>query len=266
MSGSVTFSTCWYKLSSKFDPEVYKQWMAYFLENANFNLVIYTNKESVSFVEPFVRERVKIVLKEWEDLKGYRHKDQWRKNHEKNDLLNDRSPWKTDWKLNLLWAEKVHFVQETTTYFKTDWYAWCDIGYFREPLLSPEQFRSWPNPSKVSQLQPDKIYYGLPGSKETIHLFQQILQHNLVPGNYIPLPPDRVTVAGGFFLISSKKVEWWANTFSATLARYFEQDRLVKDDQIIVIDCILHNIPHFMMVEETDPSKNRWFVFQGFLS
>ena len=262
---SITFTTCWYQLRSKFDTNVYKQWMAYFLENANFHLVIYTNKESLSLVEPFQRDRVKIVLKEWEDFKGYRYKDQWIKNHEKNDLLNERSPWKTDWKLNLLWAEKVHFVQETTTYIKTDWYAWCDIGYFREPLLSPDQFRSWPNPAKVAQLQTEKIYYGLPGSMQTIQLFQQIIQHNS-QGPYIPLPPDRVTVAGGFFLISSKKVDWWTETFSARLAEYFEKDRLVKDDQIIVIDCILNNIPHFMMVEEQDPTKNRWFVFQSFLN
>ena len=262
---SITFTTCWYQLRSKFDAEVYKQWMAYFLENASFHLVIYTNKESFPFVEPFQRDRVKIVLKEWEDFKGYQHKEQWIKNHEKNDLLNEKSPWKTDWKLNLLWAEKVHFVQETTTYIQSDWYAWCDIGYFREPLLTPEQFRSWPNPSKITQLQSDKIYYGLPGSKDTIQLFQQILQHNS-HGNYIPLPPDRVTVAGGFFLISSEKVDWWTTTFSNKLAQYFKKDHLVKDDQIIIVDCILNNPSPFLLVEESDPTKNRWFVFQSFLS
>lgn len=262
---SITFTTCWYQVRSKFDAEVYRQWMAYFLENANFHLVIYTNKESLWLVEPFQRDRVKIVLKEWEDFKGYTYKDQWIKNHEKNHLLNENSPWKTDWKLNLLWAEKVHFVKETATYFESDWYAWCDIGYFREPLLSPEQFRAWPNPSKVAQLQTDKIYYGLPGARETINLFQQILQHNR-QGPYIPLPPDRVTVAGGFFLISSKKVDWWTTTFSSKLAHYFEKDYLVKDDQIIIIDCILNDPSPFLLVEESDETKNRWFVFQAFLN
>jgi hypothetical protein len=100
---------------------------------------------------------------------------------------------------------------------------------------------------------------------QTIQLFQQIIQHNS-QGNDIPLPPDRVTVAGGFFLISSKKVDWWTETFSSKLADYFKKDLLVKDDQIIIIDCILNNTPHFMMVEEQDPTKNRWFVFQAFLN
>ena len=257
---SITFTTCWYQLRSKFDADVYKQWMAYFLENANFHLVIYTNKESISFVEPFARDRVKIVLKEWEEFKGYRDKESWIKNHEKNHLLNENSQWKTDWKLNLLWAEKVHFVQETTTYLKSDWYAWCDIGYFREPLLTPDQFRHWPNPSKIAQLQKDKIYYGLPGSRETIQWFQNLLQANQ---NF---PPDRVTVAGGFFLISSSKVDWWNKTFSSKLLHYFEKDQLVKDDQIIIVDCILHDPSHFLLIEESDETKNRWFVFQAFLS
>ena len=34
----------------------------------------------------------------------------------------------------MLWCEKISFVKKTIekNYFNTDWYGWCDIGYFRE--------------------------------------------------------------------------------------------------------------------------------------
>ena len=41
---------------------------------------------------------------------------------------------KTDWKLNMLWSEKIAFVKKCydNKYFpETDWYGWVDIGYFR---------------------------------------------------------------------------------------------------------------------------------------
>jgi hypothetical protein len=33
----------------------------------------------------------------------------------------------------MLWSEKISFVKETmdNQYFNTEYYGWCDIGYFR---------------------------------------------------------------------------------------------------------------------------------------
>ena len=83
---NITFVTCWYKMKSKFNVKSYEEWMNNFLNNVtNFNLVIYTNKESYSLLERYKdNKNITIVLKEFEEFKTFKH--DWAKNHEKNDL------------------------------------------------------------------------------------------------------------------------------------------------------------------------------------
>ena len=112
---NITFATCWYNLKSKFDVNTYRQWMGNFLMNVNnFNLVIYTNKESYYVLELLVvnNSKIKVIFKEWEEFYGYQWRDNWINNHKNNNLLNDKSRFNTDWKLNMLWSEKINFVKE----------------------------------------------------------------------------------------------------------------------------------------------------------
>lgn len=71
---------------------------------------------------------VKIILRPIEYLSNYKYKDNWIKNQEKNIYLQN-----IDWKLQLLWSEKINFVYDciANKYFDTDFYGWTDIGYFR---------------------------------------------------------------------------------------------------------------------------------------
>ena len=46
---SITFSTCFYILKSKFDHQIYIEWMNNFISIVNnFNLVIYCDENSVN--------------------------------------------------------------------------------------------------------------------------------------------------------------------------------------------------------------------------
>jgi hypothetical protein len=49
------------------------------------------------------------------------------------------------------------------------------------------------------------------------------------------------------------------------LYEYFNNNVLVKDDQYVIIDCIANNLKEFNIIEEVDPKKDRWFVFQSYL-
>ena len=84
--------------------------------NNNFNLVIYTDENSLQYIPK--RENVKIIIKSFEQFYNYKYKDYWIQNHEKNNLLNNR----IDWKVNMLWSEKIWFVNETiqNKYFNTE--------------------------------------------------------------------------------------------------------------------------------------------------
>ena len=135
----ITFSTSWYILKSKFPLEQYLKWIHNFFSIVNnFNLVVYTDVDGYNSLKLLIqtnnfvnkRDKIRFIIKPMEEFYGYRYKDAWIKNHNSSQLLLHK---KIDWRLNMLWCEKIHFVNETiwNKYFDTVYYGWCDIGYFR---------------------------------------------------------------------------------------------------------------------------------------
>lgn len=269
----ITICTCWYNIKSKFNISVYHTWMKNLINNVNnFNLVIYTNKESYYVIEPLVKEKknkqIKIIFKEWKDFYCYKWNENWIENHKLNNSLNHNSIFNTDCKLNMLWSEKINFVKEVyeKKIFDTKYYGWCDIGYFRGGNnLTNEQILNWPNNKKINELPIDKILYGLAGNRNDLNILSRIVLSK-GPNNMpiTPIPPSQVSIAGGFFVTYHDNINWWHKTYYNRLNDYFKYKYLVKDDQIIIIDCIINNFKKFKIVEEIDPKKDRWFVFQNY--
>ena len=157
---SITFSSCFYIMESKFDPSKYIEWMRNFISIANnFNLVIYTDENTSKYINTNSNSNIKIIIKPFNQFYNYKYKDYWIRNHEKNSLLNDKSCWE----LNMLWAEKTSFVKETIErkYFDTCFYGWCDIGYFRNRTgeyndTNTSELINWPNYDKINALDKKK--------------------------------------------------------------------------------------------------------------
>ena len=65
-----------------------------------------------------------------------------------------------DWKINMLYSEKINFVKETLQkkYFDTEFYGWCDIGYFRcnQENLPYEQIKNWGLSYKLNKTDNEK--------------------------------------------------------------------------------------------------------------
>lgn len=164
----LTITTCWYILNSKFNISKYEKWIKNFILNIhNFNLVIFTNEKSKHMILPYIKnnQKIKVIIKEYDKFYNYKYKDYWIKNHMKNNYLNNNSIHKTEWKLNMLWSEKISFVKEVieNKYFVTPWYGWCDIGYFRcrNNDINISEISKWPNSKKIENLNKNKIYYAL---------------------------------------------------------------------------------------------------------
>ena len=268
-SGMITFSTCWYIFKAKFDPSVYEGWIHNMLSNVNnYNLVVYCDTDGYKYIEPYLKNpRIMAIIKPYKMFSTYKYKQRWIKNHEDNILLNQR----TDWRLNMLWSEKQNFVKETMDehYFDSEWYGWCDIGYFRG---RPNDSRTvdltgWPSNDKISSLDKNKIYYACVNNniQYVSQLSRMVKDKNLVGLPRFPIPDNQVSIAGGFFLGTKENLEWWHNTYYSTLKRYFENGRLVKDDQIIVADGIFSNLGRFAIIKEEEPRYDNWFLFQRFL-
>ena len=267
-----TFATCWYPLNSKFSAQLYFDWMKHMLSEVNhYYLVFFTDEKGEKMLQDhfaastttsyFKNPNIKIVIKPYEKWHNYLYEAAWLKNHEKNNLLNSR----IEWKVNMLWAEKVHFVNDARInhYFPpTDFYGWCDIGYFREgvcPTFAISQ--------QMLSLNKNKIYYAQVVPDHIIDSFKPTIQVKNDAGLPMkPIPAEQVSVAGGFFIAHQSKIDGWQKKFDAKLRLYFEHHYLVKDDQIIILDCIVSEPHRFELIKETDPKLNPWFQFRRFLS
>jgi len=262
---NITFSTCWYNFKAKFPSDTYLQWIDNMLSNVNnYYLVVYTDAQGYTMLKQYETDKIKMIIKDPEQFYNYKYKTHWIKNHQNNPLLNT----KVDWKVNMLWSEKVHFVNETVQrqYFNTEFYGWCDIGYFRNRQidLTKEQLKQWPTPDKINQLNKDNVYYALVNQDvafiNQLYLFIQHKNKNGLPTQQIPA--NQISVAGGFFVLHKDKIQWWKETFDNKLHTYFMNNYLVKDDQIIVIDCIFSDINNFALQKESHPVYDNWFLFQ----
>ena len=270
-SMKITFSTCFYTLDSKFDTKTYVSWMNNLFSIVNhFYLVIYTNKESRKFIKTKNNPNIKIVLKPLEEFHTYYFKDQWIKNHEKNVWLNT----KTCWQVNMLWSEKLAFVKQTADEnpFNTELFGWCDIGYFRNRNTDVHSkfLTNWANEDAVKRVftDVDRVHYArINNHQGTINaLFKIANSRNEVGMTFEEIPPTQQSIAGGFFLIHSQKINWWFDLYYKTLKLYFDNERLVKDDQIILIDCIFSNLKHFKLhVQDPNAPFDIWFMFQRIL-
>jgi hypothetical protein len=234
----------------------------------NYYLVVYTDENTLPYFSKYAEnDKIKMVVKPFEAFYNYKYKDQWIKNHEMNHLLNGM----TEWKVNMLWSEKISFVEETimNKYFDTEMYGWCDIGYFRNRCGNDTPSNSltlWPSREKIESLDKDKIYYALVNNDTGFiqHLKNLVHDKNEMGVLKSPIPHHQISIAGGFFILSKKKIGWWKNTYDEKLKLYFDNNRLVKDDQIILADCVFSNEDKFCLCTENSQYDN-WFLFQRLL-
>jgi hypothetical protein len=242
--------------------------MNYFISIVNnFNLVIFTDENSKQYINTNNNPKIQIIIKPMEHFYNYKYKSFWIENHTKNTLLND----KTSWELNMLWAEKIAFVKETIEkkYFQTDFYGWCDIGYFRNRIQDTKirDLMSWPNTEKINKLNKNKVIYACIDNNETnIDSLIKIINNKNDKGLPVnPIPLSQNSIAGGFFILHKDLINMWFHTFDNKLLTYFSNGYLVKDDQIIITDCVFSDLEHFTLCKETSQAYDNWFMFQRIL-
>ena len=120
------------------------------------------------------------------------------------------------------------------------------------------------NHNVINKLNKTKIHYA--NICNNVNYFNNLISIvkdknvNNLPRSAIP--PDQMSIAGGFFLIYKNKIDWWHKTFDERLQLYFKHNYLVKDDQMILLDCIISEPNHFQLYNENNLKYNNWFMFQ----
>jgi hypothetical protein len=281
----ITLVTAWYNFKNKFDLDTYDKWMSNIINNCNkFNLVIYTDRFSYPIFSQYRQviennDKIKIVIKETDEFYTKQYNWKENQNHSRNPLKDVIS-----YKLNMLWNEKINLVYDAYrhNYFNTNIWGWCDIGYFRcrNGLdISSEELKQWPSHHKLSSFNNNNIYYTAVNplcncdKRQTLpccnngymnKLASHIKYKNAVDLPLTPIPENQVSIAGGFFLTHGQNIKWWHETFYNRLDLYFKHNYLVKDDQIIIIDCIVNNYNKFILIEQPKFGYDRWFAFANY--
>ena len=296
---NITFSTCWYNLKNRHGASLHIEWMRGFIRIVKrFYLVIYTGQETYNFIvrevnklDTETRSRIKVVIKPYTAFYNYKYAEYWIKN---NDNPECKLYNVSDWRLNMLWCEKVHFVNETIQrrYFDrdTEYYGWCDIGYFRDTLLPRYTMLTdaqtsysniirdkWPNPEKLNALDKTRVYYGCNVSPNYMSIALKYYSEHFHPSN-IDIETDLPRtiydkrphfISGGFFITGREKMKWWSRTFQTTLEKYISHNVVIQDDQHLISDCIFRNNNSdadfcIVKVNQTSPDK-LWFLFRDIL-
>jgi hypothetical protein len=273
----ITFSTCWYEIKSKFPAQKYVQWIKNLLSILkNFNLVIYTDEQSLNTLKniiDFKNEKLVVIIKPMETFYTYKYKDLWEKNHEQSTMELHKH---ISWKLNMLWNEKIFFVQETYTkkYFNSPYYGWCDIGYFRNEIdnIHTHYLQNWPNNEKLLKYPYNSyvnfIHYGCVQNDNIKYkcLVDEIKEHYKYN---LKTPPtnkySEICFSGGFFIIVPDLINSYAKIYDHKLAYYFSNNYFIKDDQTIIQDIIFTNPNLFYIHYDEDKRFNNWFMFQRLL-
>jgi hypothetical protein len=81
-----------------------------------------------------------------------------------------------------------------------------------------------------------------------------------------PIPVYKNSIAGGFFILHKDKIQWWKNTYDKKLKLYFDNNRLVKDDQFIIVDCVFSDKEENFCLCTENSEYDNWFLFQRLLS
>jgi hypothetical protein len=173
----------------------------------------------------------------------------------------------------MLWSEKISLVKETidNKYYETDYYGWCDAGYFRnrELDLNTSQLSNWANSQQIDLLiDKTKISYACVNNNDSFltNLYEIIQNKNSFGLPVKPIPVPQQSIAGGFFILHKNNINWWFQIYDNKLQLYFKHKYLVKDDQIILVDCIFSHPNNFKLFRENNEKYDYWFMFQRILN
>lgn len=246
MDNKIVFYTLIYKIKSKFDFKKYEEWGKNLVNNIKENiLIIYTDNYTYALIKNIFdnNNNIKIIFLDLNNFKYYKYIDFF------NNCTKLTEEHDIDPKLLLIWLERVIILNNIKNLIKSDFYSFVDFGYFRDVNIYDNFFKN------NILLNKDKIYYCLI-KNDNIYIKNEILLYYKINNEY-PIKNDGM-IGGGFLIIHHDKINFYINLFENKILSYINNNRLIKDDQIIITDIIFdkNNIEHFELITDTDSHLN----------
>ena len=242
---NIIFYTLIYKIKSKFDFKKYEEWGSNLIKNMKDQLlVIYTDQNTYDILKDYLKsDNIKLIFLELNEFKYYKYIDFFERCTSLTEGFN------IDARLLLIWLERIIVLDNLKDLIKSEFYSFVDFGYFRDTKIYDNFFKN------NILLNKEKIYYCLV-KNDNIYLKNNILLYYNNNKEY-PIKNDGI-IGGGFFIIHNDKINFYVNLFENKVSLYINNNRLIKDDQIIITDIIFdkNNIEHFELITDIDSHLN----------
>jgi len=229
-NNSVTVVSAYYPMKSKRSKEEYLNRIKKFWSHVPCNLVFFTNKENISFIEEVrknYKDKTKVISLELEDFEALKKypRSFWEKQYE-IDGEKYHSP-----ELYMVWFEKKEFVLKVikSNPFNSDYFVWCDAG-----IGSPDAEINTES-DVINKFNNFPIVSKIPNDKFLLLKFRDISK-NSIDTNF----KDVGDTTGAGILAASKDVwEKFSKMYDEMLEYYLKTNRFVGKEQNIYTSMII---------------------------
>ena len=258
----IIFYTFIYKIKSKCDFSKYIEWGVNLIKQiTNQHLIIYTNNETLKFIEHLIinKPNINIIIKELDTFEYYKYRNTIEKN--KNNIFFPNH--NISFELILVWLERHLFIKEISKNINSELYCHIDWGYFRDN----NYYENWCNNSNLEKIDKNKIHIGYVSNdhnNDNINNISNIVNSNSYDNMYNIIPSFYNIIAGGCYIIPKLLIDKWYEIYKNTLDNFINNILIFKDDQIILSYIIFNdnNKQYFKLIY----NNNEWFMFKDFLN
>lgn len=240
---SSTLVTCYYKVKSKHSHKYYDEWIGYFLNNLNTNIIIFTSNDLVNYLMEKTKnkDKIHIIALNFNDLPI---KKKYEKIWDEQYALDPEKHIRTK-ECYIIWNSKFDFVRQAIELnpFNSDKFVWNDIGSFRNPKYL-KILESYPKYEKISK---DKIDISLVVPFRTNQDFFF----------------NSIHFGGAIFGGGKDIMLMMANKFYEMFDTYLEKKLFIGCDQQILASLYMKNKELFNCVS-TNNFYDKWFELYAY--
>ena len=241
-----TIITAYFEITSKYPKEQYDVWIQIMLRNIATPMVIFCDAKSIDKIRNYrlaYQSATVIIQKEISEFYNYKYLEQWKKTLELDDFKAIHNI-----ELYMIWAEKSQFLKlgAEMNPFGSEFFLWCDIGYFRntDAHIPIAKMLNFPNKETIEKLPRDRML---------MLLVKYILLNKF----------NDTKIGGGMFGGFRETISGWANIYDYTMNFFFANNIFAGQDQVIMT-YIFEKLPNLCLCINSQKSED-WFLLHRLL-
>jgi hypothetical protein len=254
-----TIVSAYYPVKSKAIKDTYLEWGKLFMK-LEAPIVFFTEEHLIEELQILRENRpitfIPIPLEKLDTWILY--SDKWIQHHFMDPEKQIHSP-----ELYAVWAQKAFFLENVTKMnpYNTEYFVWCDFGFFRDPSIPPSIFKTFPQTKHLSE---DKIIIlAINDMKD----YDKTMNSDGIYGEPITVDNWReVRLGAGVFGGGITACKKWKIAYQTMLEKYFLVNRFAGKEQVVMFSTYVYNPTLANIVTHTKYDIDVWFFFQYLLS